>query len=267
MYDFDYNDDYSEDGFLEDEDGFYFDGLSDDGFYDDWVEEDIIEGEFIIEEIEPFVPVGPSGEPARWGRVAPGGRFDPLIAVALLMALFVIFNVARDRGSAWASDLAGVGQVEASATGGAVQAVTPQLEVGDPEAFGSPYEHYTLTQGLHGYSYGHMAIDITAGEGAEILSPIHGEVVGLYVDWLGNTTLEIENQVYMVTMLHGLYTVELGDRVELGQVVGTESNQGNTYDMAGRSCRGRDCGYHTHLNVYDKRLGGNVNPLDLIDNE
>ena len=50
-----------------------------------------------------------------------------------------------------------------------------------------------------------------------------------------------------------------------GQVIGSESNQGNTVDWWGRSCRGRDCGYHTHLNIFDKRIGSNVNPLGLIE--
>jgi hypothetical protein len=46
--------------------------------------------------------------------------------------------------------------------------------------------------------------------------------------------------------------------------VGVESNLGYTTDMAGVPCWGRDCGYHTHLNVFDKRIGGNVNPLELL---
>jgi hypothetical protein len=53
--------------------------------------------------------------------------------------------------------------------------------------------------------------------------------------------------------------------VEMGQIVGNESNIGYTTDWQGNPCAGRDCGYHTHLNVFDKRLGENVNPLDLIN--
>ena len=135
----------------------------------------------------------------------------------------------------------------------------------DPKAFAAPYEQYTLTQGPHGYSYGHMAIDIAAGEGAAILSPINGEITDLYTDQYGNPTLVIENKNYRVTLLHGDYTVNVGESVKLGQKVGKESNQGYTTDMAGVPCAGRNCGYHTHLNVFDKRVGVNVNPLDLID--
>lgn len=132
------------------------------------------------------------------------------------------------------------------------------------DAFIAPYTDYILTQGLHGFDYGHMAIDIKAGESETILSPIAGTVTALYVDGLGNTTLVIENDFYQVTLLHGLYTVAVGDHLESGQSVGSESNQGNTVDSWGNSCRGRPCGHHTHLNVFDKRLGSNVDPLELI---
>ncbi len=136
---------------------------------------------------------------------------------------------------------------------------------GDPAVFVAPYTDYTLTQGLHGYSYGHMAIDLGAGKGTEILSPIHGVVTELYIDEYGNPTLVIENEYYQVTLLHGAFSVAIGEQLNAGQTIGTESNLGYTTDLQGRSCQGRDCGYHTHLNVFDKRLGANVNPLELIE--
>jgi murein DD-endopeptidase MepM/ murein hydrolase activator NlpD len=135
----------------------------------------------------------------------------------------------------------------------------------DASMVAAPYDEYTLTQGLHGYSYGHMAIDIAAGKNAIIKSPIHGYVADLYTDQWGNPTLVIENEVYQVTMLHGKYKVAVGDQIELGQMVGRESNIGYTTDYAGRSCLNRDCGYHTHLNVFDKRIGSNVDPLTVIE--
>ena len=138
-------------------------------------------------------------------------------------------------------------------------------DVGDPGLVAAPYDQYTLTQGLHGFSYGHMAIDIAAGKNAIIKSPIHGYVAELYTDQYGNPTLVIENDIYQVTMLHGKYKVAVGDQIELGQMVGRESNMGYTTDIWGRSCRNRDCGYHTHLNVFDKRIGSNINPLDVIE--
>jgi murein DD-endopeptidase MepM/ murein hydrolase activator NlpD len=128
-----------------------------------------------------------------------------------------------------------------------------------------PYDTYTVTQGLHGFSYGHMAIDIAAGKGAIIKSPIEGYVSDRYTDPYGNPTLVIENDFYRVTLMHGKYKVDIGDRIARGQMVGRESNLGLTTDMQGRSCRNRACGYHTHLNVFDKLLGENVNPLMVME--
>ncbi len=137
----------------------------------------------------------------------------------------------------------------------------------DDSSIVAPYDQYTLTQGPHGFSYGHMAIDITAGKGAVIKSPIQGRVTSLYIDQYGNPTIVIENDIYQVMMLHGKYKVAIGDQIELGQMVGRESNLGYTTDIWGYSCRNRECGYHTHLNIFDKREGSNVNPLSLITPE
>jgi murein DD-endopeptidase MepM/ murein hydrolase activator NlpD len=135
----------------------------------------------------------------------------------------------------------------------------------DPSFVTAPYDDYTLTQGPHGSSYGHMAIDIAAGKNAIIKSPIQGYVADLFTDQWGNPTLVIENEIYRVTMLHGKYKVAVGDQLELGQMVGRESNFGYTTDYAGRSCQNRDCGYHTHLNIFDRSIGSNINPLTVIE--
>lgn len=127
-----------------------------------------------------------------------------------------------------------------------------------------PYDAYVLTQGVHGQSYGHAAIDIAAGNGATIKSIINGYVTGLGYDQWGNTFIQIENDYYVALYMHGVYSPVLGETVGAGQAIGTESNIGYTLDWAGNLCAGRDCGYHTHLNVYDKRLGMNVDPLTLI---
>lgn len=128
----------------------------------------------------------------------------------------------------------------------------------------APYAEYIVTQGPHGTSYGHYAIDIAAGKGEPILSPINGSVVQRYIDQWNNTIIVIANDIYEVTMYHGDYWLEVGAAVQMGQQIGTESNKGYTLDMQGRSCAGRDCGYHTHLNIFDKRIGANINPLDVI---
>lgn len=133
-------------------------------------------------------------------------------------------------------------------------------------AFALPYAEYIFTQGPHGESYGHYAIDLAAGKGEVIYSPINGAVTGRYIDQWNNTVIVIENETYVVTMFHGDYTLDVGTVVTIGQPVGTESNHGYTLDIYGNSCAGRDCGYHTHLNVFDRRVGANVNPMDLLSN-
>ncbi|MEM7117956.1 MAG: M23 family metallopeptidase [Chloroflexota bacterium] len=146
-------------------------------------------------------------------------------------------------------------------------AVPPSLPepIFDPTVVVSPYDTYWLTQGLHGQSYGHLAIDIAAGKNSPVYSPIHGEVTAIYTDQYGNPTLVIENDRYAITMLHGLYEVVKGQQVEAGQYVGREGNLGYTTDMNGVLCTGREnCGYHTHLNIFDKRIQTNIDPRTVL---
>ncbi len=219
-----------------------------------------------------------------------GKRIDGLFLVAICLVGFMAFNIWQDREvlttaqaaapsgsentaaeSAPVLDVVSQPMITAAAIAfepASAQVAPAGAEIAgagvDPRAFASPYEDFELTQGPHGASYGHLAIDIAAGNGAPIMSPINGVISALYTDQWGNTTLVVENEVYQVMFLHGLYTVNLGDTVQIGDLLGTESNQGYTLDAYGRSCQGRDCGYHTHLNVFDKTLGENVNPLNLI---
>ncbi len=141
---------------------------------------------------------------------------------------------------------------------------TPASEA-DPTAFAAPYDNYVITQGPHDQWMGQLAIDIAAGKGATIMSPINGQVTEMFTDQWGNPNLIIENSVYKVTMMHGDYTVKVGDPLVIGQPVGTESNHGYTLDWNGNLCTNRDCGYHTHLNVFDKRINDNVDPRILLN--
>jgi len=168
-----------------------------------------------------------------------------LIPLSVIVVSYFVFSTLSGISSASSTTMTGTG--------------------GNQNTFVSPYDTYTLTQGPHGFSYGHMAIDIAAGKGATIYSPINGKVTELYTDGIGNPTLVIENDIYRVTMLHGVYSVHIGQKLQAGQIVGSESNLGNTTDMQGNSCRNRNCGYHTHLNVFDKNLGENINPLNLLE--
>jgi murein DD-endopeptidase MepM/ murein hydrolase activator NlpD len=203
---------------------------------------------------------------------------DVMAIVALGFFLFLIQNALRDKGVnvfgganpdqvAQSSRVSGPNNAAIAKGLASPPDSTDNQPVNnnlDQNIIASPYDHFILTQGLHGQMYSQLAIDIAAGKGTVIKSPINGQVAALYVDDLGNTTLILENDRYVVTLLHGLFTVSVGEAVTIGQPVGTESNQGNTVDAYGRSCRGRDCGYHLHINVYDKQLGANLNPLDLF---
>lgn len=200
--------------------------------------------------------------------------FDSFALVALILIVFGGWALFRDISSTRASDIRlkesqSIQPLETkeespfgSEDGQLEQA--NQTKIVDQRLIAAPYDKYVLTQGPHGYSYGHMAVDLSAGKGAIIKSPINGLVTERYVDQYGNPTLVIENDLYQVTLLHGKYKVDVGERIKLGQMIGRESNLGYTTDIWGRSCRERDCGYHTHLNIFDKQAESNINPLDVI---
>lgn len=202
------------------------------------------------------------------------GGLDGLLLAALALVAFMGFAILRDLDVQMAEpaglevpvagEVADDLSVEVGSGRVAISETETESLPADLEKIAAPYDRYTITQGPHGASYGHMAIDLAAGKGAVIKSPITGKVTALFVDQYGNPTLVIENEYYQVTLLHGKYTVEVGQQVEIGQKIGKESNLGYTTDMAGRPCRNRECGYHTHLNIFDKRLGANINPLDVI---
>jgi hypothetical protein len=177
-------------------------------------------------------------------------RFDALGLVAIVLIIFMVSKVLFAK----VRSLPKTQKVQESI-----------VEVVDHHIIAPPYDDYVLTQGPHGRSYGHLAIDLASGKDSIIKSPINGEVSELFVDEYGNPTLVIENETYIITMLHGRYSVQEGDELDLGQPVGFESNMGYTTDMQGRSCKNRNCGYHTHLNIFDKALNTNVNPLEVLE--
>lgn len=216
-------------------------------------------------------------------------RIDALGVVAVGLLIFMGLNILQDQGlfsmrtalgapaAALATAGAGIpdgssaaalsapaGPITPAADPTAVPAASPPAGSADPNQIVAPYDVFMVTQGPHGFDYNHAAVDLSAGKDAVIKSPINGVVTQVYIDEWGNTTLVIENERFLVTLLHGLYSVHAGEIVAIGQPVGVESNQGNTYDALGRSCRGRDCGYHTHWNVFDKQNGVNIYPMHLI---
>lgn len=200
------------------------------------------------------------------------------LAVLLIFAAGIFRNSATRVAADAQPETPDPAAIAAAATTAAeAQAALPEVAVPaeDPAAadalarntaISMPYDTYFLTQGLHGQSYGHLAIDIAAGNGSTIYAIINGTVTGTGYDQWNNTFIQIENDFYTVLYLHGVYGLAVGDAVSAGQVIGTESNIGYTLDSYGNVCgyTGRDCGYHTHLNVFDKRLGLNIDPLTLI---
>lgn len=126
---------------------------------------------------------------------------------------------------------------------------------------GPLYEYAVLTQAEHGRDYGHNAIDLRGGPGTPLYSPIDGDVTEKYIDGLGNTVLVVENSCWTITLMHGEWKAMQGERVQQGGLIGWEDNYGNTWSR-GRPCYGRDgCGDHTHVNIFSKALGRNVDPL------
>jgi murein DD-endopeptidase MepM/ murein hydrolase activator NlpD len=204
----------------------------------------------------------------------PKKGIDGFTLAALAIMVFIGLSLVVDRGES-SSGQNNNGSPTPSQLGANVGGQTPATPTptaaptltipGQQNLLAAPYDEYILTQGPHGFSYGHSAIDISAGKGAAIKSPINGVVSENYTDQYGNTTLVLDNGRYTVTFLHGNYTVRAGDNLTIGQQIGIEGNNGYTMDMQGRLCTGRDCGYHSHLNVYDKTLGGNINPLDYFE--
>lgn len=129
--------------------------------------------------------------------------------------------------------------------------------VGVSEQIGPLYEYAALSQGLHEDS----AIDLWAGAGTPLYSPISGTITNSYLDGLGNTVLIIENEYYRIKLLHGDYIGDRNDKVQQGDLIGFEDNNGNTWS-GGKPCYGRNgCGEHSHISIFDKRAERQVNPL------
>lgn len=226
-------------------------------FYPDEEEWEYYEGEYEYEEYYPEDEVDEYG----YYVYAPAPAYpvpDMGLLIGVAVLLFFAFVVIKNNFSTPTPSVTAAASTLPSAT-------TLPAPDDDPLAFAAPYTKYTLTQGPHGQAYGHLAIDLAAGRGTPVLAPINGTITGNYTDQYGNTTLLIENDIYRVLLLHGDFSAQEGDYVHLGDQVGTESNHGYTTDMAGNLCNGAVwCGNHSHLNVFDKRTGANVNPLDLI---
>lgn len=105
-----------------------------------------------------------------------------------------------------------------------------------------------LTQDLHGCSYNLPGIDISSRDSHAILqAPLPGEVT-TYTDRWYNTTIRIENEEWIVWMLHPRsYIVEEGS-VKRGEPVGVMGAVGYA------------TGPHVHYSIFDKRQDAFVDP-------
>jgi hypothetical protein len=100
-------------------------------------------------------------------------HIDGIALAGLFLIVFLISNAV-------------FGKSEPSVTAAKAAAdIAPLAEVQEPPSeldasdFAAPYDSYVLTQGPHGFSYGHAAIDLSGGKGSTIRSPINGIVQDL----------------------------------------------------------------------------------------
>lgn len=197
----------------------------------------------------------------------PYPRFDPLALAAFGLVIYLGIRLLLELfgGITFPTQDASLASASSYKTVDLASGFSLPFSLEDMADVAAPYSKYTLTQGPHGASYGHLAVDLAAGRGKPLLSPINGVVTEITVDEYGNPTLVIENSLYRVSLLHAKYDVEIGQVLRIGDRIGVESNRGYTTDFNGVPCKGRKtCGNHTHLNIFDKNLGKNVNPLDLL---
>ncbi len=109
-----------------------------------------------------------------------------------------------------------------------------------------------LTQDIHGCSYNLPGLDISSSDASAVLqAPMPGEVTTFTDRWY-NTTIRIENEEWVVWMLHPRsYLVEEGE-VSRGQAVGIMGAVGNA------------TGPHVHYTIYDKINETYVDPRDFV---
>lgn len=109
-----------------------------------------------------------------------------------------------------------------------------------------------LTQDIHGCSYALPGIDVSSRNRKALLqAPMPGEIT-TYTDQWYNSTIRIENEEWIVIMLHPRsYLVEEGF-VRRGQPVGVMGAIGNA------------TGPHVHYTVYDKQSEAFVDPALFI---
>lgn len=164
--------------------------------------------------------------------------------------------------------LAEIGLFSWSLLGGQAEKSVVPGDIKWPYA-GHPDDNFIVSQEVHGQNYGHLAIDIAAGHGYPILAVSDGLITGGGIDVMtgaalldqwGNTYAELSAGNIYFLFLHGDFVVRVGQTVRQGEIIGYESNHGNTFDLKGNSCASRDCGYHTHWTAFDAVTGAPIYP-------
>ncbi|MCP5098961.1 MAG: M23 family metallopeptidase [Chloroflexi bacterium] len=110
-----------------------------------------------------------------------------------------------------------------------------------------------LTQDVHGCNYSLPGLDISSDNSTAILqAPMPGEAT-TYTDRWYNTTIRIENNEWIVWMLHPRsYFVSDGEEVKRGQAIGVMGAVGFA------------TGPHVHYTIYDKIGETFVDPRDFL---
>lgn len=109
-----------------------------------------------------------------------------------------------------------------------------------------------LTQDIHGCSYGLPGIDISSSNSTAVLqAPIPGEVT-TYTDQWYNSTIRIENDEWIVWLLHARTYFVAEGRTRQGQAVGVMGAVGIA------------TGPHVHYTIFDKVNDTFVDPREFV---
>ncbi len=110
-----------------------------------------------------------------------------------------------------------------------------------------------LTQDVHGCSYSLPGLDISSDNKTAVLQAPMSGTVTTYTDRWYNSTIRIENDEWIVWLLHPRsYFVEDGEKVRRGQAVGVMGAVGYA------------TGPHVHYTIYDKANETFVDPSNFL---
>lgn len=109
-----------------------------------------------------------------------------------------------------------------------------------------------LTQDVHGCEYALPGLDISNWELSSLLqAPMPGQIT-TYTDQWHNTTIRLENEEWIVLMLHPRSYLVPEGQVDRGQAVGVMGAIGNA------------TGPHVHYTIFSKEADGFVDPMQML---